>query len=136
MKAHTTFEDLGFDYLHQEQILKLEQITFSLSQNNPILVKNFRQNLKSLENSFCVLKNHLKNKNLSLYKGSDIRGEYFEISYEVFAELNSTYPIEMSTIHSLGCLDFSEYQVKLYQLLMPFSGKARMLLNVESFILN
>lgn len=136
MKPKTTFEDLGFNYLHQEQILKLEQITFSLSQNNPLLVKTFRQNFKILDNAFSILKKHVKTHNLSLYKGHDIRGEYFETSYEIFAELNATYPIEMSTIHSLGCLDFSEHHVKMYQLLMPFSGKAGMLLNAESFILN
>ena len=108
------FEDLATHYLHNEQLIKYDQIIQLLNNEEKFTRKSLQKSYKIFVKALRNLKDYLEKTQNYYSSGNSCKGGYWEISYEIFATLNQECPDEMKIIYSVRSEEFSKNHVRIY----------------------
>ncbi|EAY30067.1 hypothetical protein [Microscilla marina] len=108
------FEDLATHYLHNEQLIKYDQIIQLLNNEEKFTRKSLQKSYKIFVKALQNLQNYLENTQEYYTSGNNCRGGYWEITYDIFATLNRECPNEMKIIYSARSEEFSKNHVRIY----------------------
>lgn len=108
------FADLATHYLHTEQLIRYDQIIQLLNNEEKFARKSLKKSYKIFVKALQNLKEYLEKTQIYYSFGSNCKGGYWEISYEVFATLNRKCPNEMKIIYSARSEEFNKDFVRIY----------------------
>ncbi|WP_026998892.1 hypothetical protein [Eisenibacter elegans] len=110
-----TFLDLAVHYLQTEQLVKINQLTTIISQQQKLVQNSLRISHKIFLRAFQNIEEYLTWFKFAYETGQNSKGNYIAFPYEAFAKLNRECNTEMEIMYSAEAQEFHPEHVRIYQ---------------------
>ncbi|TAF66153.1 MAG: hypothetical protein EAZ55_06810 [Cytophagales bacterium] len=114
MNTKINFQDIAINYLHQEQLIKYEQLTHLLNKQESIARLQTLQTQKVVKYLFTKILKTISEKGYRLQLGNNPKGDFVQIPYELFAQLNAEQGDCMQIFYTIDNVDFEQNFVLIY----------------------